>query len=296
MAEQERADRSGEEGDAEGEVGVERLGLRRRLGEEHGAEDQSGRRPKNVKIVEFDRRPDQARQHDLADAGALCSHIRRALNRRHVEPPLAHPLLKRGWSSRLLIHQGARKRMRTHPAASCISSILRRPGRDLRCRFPLDRGTRAQALWRRTLLRGPSDPQCPPRRYGQGGRTSTSASSISLFRHRGQTHRPLLQGDNSPRRRLDLTPVVGALVDPRSSVGSASTPKCQLAFALARSGGAIRVTSCSPGGASGGAMPVTPNSRLRKTFGGALRQARRLCQSNGRSSTHGAARPDRSGH
>src|SRR5271167_3324881 len=27
-----------------------------------------------------------------------------------------NPLLKRGWSSRLLIHQGARKRMRTHPA------------------------------------------------------------------------------------------------------------------------------------------------------------------------------------
>ncbi len=38
-----------------------------------------------------------------------------AFERRGEGLVVGAPLLKRGWSSRLLIHQGARKRMRTHP-------------------------------------------------------------------------------------------------------------------------------------------------------------------------------------
>ena len=87
MAEQERADRPGEEGDAEGQIGVECLGLRRRFGEEHIAEHQRRGRAEDVEIVEFDRRADQARQHDLADAGAPRVRARRSLDRRQSSGP-----------------------------------------------------------------------------------------------------------------------------------------------------------------------------------------------------------------
>ena len=71
MAEQERADRPRQEGDAEGQEGVERLGLRRRLGKERLADHQRRGGAVNVKIIKFDRRADQARQHDAADADPL---------------------------------------------------------------------------------------------------------------------------------------------------------------------------------------------------------------------------------
>ena len=85
MPEQERADRPGEKGDAEGEIGVERLGLGGGLGEEHRPEDQRRRSAENVEVVEFDRRADEARQHDPAHSRAprLRARRSRSLDCRH---------------------------------------------------------------------------------------------------------------------------------------------------------------------------------------------------------------------
>ena len=68
MAEQKRAERAGEEGDAERDVGVEGLGLGRGFREEHRPEHQRRRGAENIEIVELDRRADEARERDLADA------------------------------------------------------------------------------------------------------------------------------------------------------------------------------------------------------------------------------------
>jgi hypothetical protein len=85
MPEQERANRAGEKGDAEGEIGVERLGLRGGLGEEHRPEHQRRRSAEDVEVVEFDRRADEARQHDPAHSRAprLRARRSRSLNCRH---------------------------------------------------------------------------------------------------------------------------------------------------------------------------------------------------------------------
>ena len=71
MPEQKRSHGAGEKGEAEGEIGVEGLRLRRRFRKEHRAEYQRGGGPKNVEVVELDRRADEARQQDLARPGAL---------------------------------------------------------------------------------------------------------------------------------------------------------------------------------------------------------------------------------
>ena len=71
VAEQERADGPCEERDAEGQVGVQGLRFRRRFRKEHRAEHQRRGRAEDVEVVELDRRADEARQHDLSDAGAL---------------------------------------------------------------------------------------------------------------------------------------------------------------------------------------------------------------------------------
>jgi hypothetical protein len=83
MSEHERVHGAGEKGDAEGEIGVERLRLRRGFRKEHGAENQRGRGAENVEIVELDRRADKARQHDPADACAF-RLVEYSLKRRHV--------------------------------------------------------------------------------------------------------------------------------------------------------------------------------------------------------------------
>ncbi len=68
MAKQHGADRAGEKSDAKGQEGVERLRLRRRLRKERLADHQRRGGSVDVKIIEFDRRADQARQHDAPDA------------------------------------------------------------------------------------------------------------------------------------------------------------------------------------------------------------------------------------
>ena len=85
MPEQERANGAGEKGDAEGEIGVERLGLGGGLGEEHRPEHQRRRSAEDVEVVEFDRRADEARQHDPAHSRAprLRPRRSRSLNCRH---------------------------------------------------------------------------------------------------------------------------------------------------------------------------------------------------------------------
>ena len=83
MPEQERAERTGEKGDAEREIGVERLRLGRGLGEEHGAEHERRRGPEDIEVIELDGRADEARHHDLADVGALRLRRRRCLTHRH---------------------------------------------------------------------------------------------------------------------------------------------------------------------------------------------------------------------
>ena len=78
MAEQHRADGPREEGDAEGQEGVERLRVRRRFREERLPDHQRGGGAVDVEIVEFDRRADEAGEHDpprpiVADLGALAA-------------------------------------------------------------------------------------------------------------------------------------------------------------------------------------------------------------------------------
>ena len=70
MAEQERADGPREEGEAEGQIGVQRLRLGRGFREEHRPEHQRRRGAENIEVVELDRRADEARERDLADARA----------------------------------------------------------------------------------------------------------------------------------------------------------------------------------------------------------------------------------
>ena len=82
MPEQERSDGPGEKGDAEGEIGVEGLGFRRRLRKEHGAEHKRRGCPENIEVVELDRGADEAREHDPARPGALGLRARPSLNRR----------------------------------------------------------------------------------------------------------------------------------------------------------------------------------------------------------------------
>src|SRR5580704_10167404 len=82
MPEQKRSHGAGEKSEAEGKIGVEGLRLRRRFRKEHRAEHQRGGRPKNIEVVELDRRADEAREQDLARPGALGLRVRPSLNRR----------------------------------------------------------------------------------------------------------------------------------------------------------------------------------------------------------------------
>ena len=70
MAEQERADGTRKEGEAEGQIGVERLSFRRGFREEHRPENKRGRGAENIEVIELDRRADEARERDSADARA----------------------------------------------------------------------------------------------------------------------------------------------------------------------------------------------------------------------------------
>ena len=71
MAEQERAHGPREKGEAEGQIGVERLRLGRRFRKEHRPEHERRRGAEDIEVVELDRRADEARERDLADARAL---------------------------------------------------------------------------------------------------------------------------------------------------------------------------------------------------------------------------------
>src|SRR5207237_1675302 len=71
MAEEHRADRPRDEGDAEGQEGVERLRARVGFRKEGRAEHQRGGRAIDVEIIEFDRRADEAGERDAADTVRL---------------------------------------------------------------------------------------------------------------------------------------------------------------------------------------------------------------------------------
>ena len=75
MAEQERADGPREEGEAEGQIGVERLRLGRGLREEHRPEHQRRRGAEDIEVVELDRRADEARERDPAQRRPLALHL-----------------------------------------------------------------------------------------------------------------------------------------------------------------------------------------------------------------------------
>ena len=71
IAEQKRADGPREKGEAECQIGVERLRLGRGFREEHRPEYERRRGAENIEVVELDRRADEARERDLAEARAL---------------------------------------------------------------------------------------------------------------------------------------------------------------------------------------------------------------------------------
>ena len=76
MAEQERAHGSRKEGEAERQIGVERLRFGGGFREEHRPEHERRGGAEDIEIVELDRRADEARERDLADACArrfVCS-------------------------------------------------------------------------------------------------------------------------------------------------------------------------------------------------------------------------------
>ena len=87
MAEQERPERPGEEGDAERHIGVEGLGLGSGFREEHRPEHERRRSAEDIEIVKLDRRADQARERDLADAAPPRLARRHARRRRHCRFP-----------------------------------------------------------------------------------------------------------------------------------------------------------------------------------------------------------------
>jgi hypothetical protein len=88
MAEQEGTHGTREEGETECQIGVERLRLGRGSREEHRPEHERRRNAEDVKVVELDRRADEARERDLADARALrfvCPRGRHCCHARFLE-------------------------------------------------------------------------------------------------------------------------------------------------------------------------------------------------------------------
>src|SRR5258708_26396429 len=82
MAEQEGSYGPRKEGEAEGQISVESLRLRRRFREEHRPKHERRRSPENIEVIELDRRADETRERDLADTRArrvlcLCGRYRR---------------------------------------------------------------------------------------------------------------------------------------------------------------------------------------------------------------------------